>query len=96
MSKVQGYRTTIKPRRPPPAPKGWEGKGVDEAPFSPSTTPPLRGKGVSTYIGHCSDLYRSSARAIVVRMRTNIGSLADQYRFHMHSTIGSHVGPIVE
>ena len=48
-------RTTIHPRRPPPAPKGRERKGVDEAPSSPSATPPLREKGVSTYIGHCSD-----------------------------------------
>ena len=96
MSKVQGYRTTIHPRRPPPLPKRQEEKGVTEAPSSASATPPLREKGVSTYIGHCSDLYRSSARPIVVRMWTNIGSLADQYRFHMHSTIGSHAGPIVE
>lgn len=95
MSKVQGYRTTIHPRRPPPAPKGQEEKGVAEAPSSPSATPPLREKGVSTYIGHCSDLYRSRARPIVVRMRTNIGSLADHYWFHMHSTIGSYVEPIV-
>ena len=34
------------------------------APSSPSATPPLREKGVSTYIGHCSDLYRSSVRPI--------------------------------
>ena len=95
MSKVQGYRTTIHPRRPPPTPKGQEEKGVDEAPYSPSSTPPLREKSVSTYIGHCSDLYRSRARPIVVRMRTNIGSLADHYRFHLHSTIGSYVEPIV-
>ena len=95
MSKLQGYRTTIHPRRPPPTPKEREGKGVAEAPSSPSATPPLREKGVSTYIGHCSDLYRSRARPIVVRMRTNIGSLADHYRFHMHSTIGSYVEPIV-
>ena len=88
-------RTTIQPRRPPPPPKGQEEKGVAEAPSSPSSTPPLRGKGVSTYISHCSDLYRSRARPIVVRMRTNIGSLADHYRFHMHSTIGSYVEPIV-
>lgn len=95
MSKVQGYRTTIHPRRPPPAPKGREGKGVAEAPSSASATPPLREKSVSTYIGHCSDLYRSSARPIVVRMQTNIDSLADHYRFHMHSTIGPHMVPIV-
>lgn len=95
MSKVQGYRTTIHPRRPPPAPKGREEKGVAEAPSSPSSTPPLREQGVSTYISHCSDLYRSSARPIVVRMRTNIGSLVDHYRFHLHSTIGSYVEPIV-
>ena len=74
MSKVQGYRTTIQPRRPPPAPKGREEKGIDKAPSSPSTTPPLREKGVSTYIG----------------------SLADHYRFHLHSTIGPHMVPIVE
>ena len=55
MSKVQGYRTTIPPRRPPPAPKGQEEKGIAEAPTSPSTTPALREKGVSTYIRHCSD-----------------------------------------
>ena len=96
MSKLQGHRTTIHPRRSPPPPKGQEEKGVDEAPSSPSAIPPLREKGVSAYIGHCSDLYRSSARPIVVRMRTNIGSLADHYRFHMHSTIGSHMAPIVE
>ena len=95
MSKLQGYRTTIHPRRPPPTPKEREGKGVAEAPSSPSATPPLREKGVSTYIGHCSDLYRSRARPIVVRMRTNIGSLADHYRFHLHSTIGPHMVPIV-
>ena len=96
MSKVQGSRTTIHPRRTPPPPKGREGKGAAEAPSSPSVTPALREKGVTTYIDHCSDLYRSRARPIVVRMRTNIGSLADQYRFHIHSTIGSHVEPIVE
>ena len=95
MSKVQGYRTTIHPRRPPPPPKGQEVKGATEAPSSPSSTPPLREKGVTTYIDHCSDLYRSRARPIVVRMRTNIDSLADQYRFHMHSTIGLYVAPIV-
>lgn len=95
MSKVQGYRTTIHPRRSPPTPKGQEGKGTDEAPSSPSAPSPLREKGASTYIGHCSDLYRSSARPIVVRMRTNIGSLADHYRFHLHSTIGPHMVPIV-
>ena len=95
MSKVQGYRTTIHPRRPPPAPKGQGEKGAAEAPSSPSATPPLREQGASTYIGHCSDLYRSRARPIVVRMRTNIDSLADQYRFHMHSTIGTTCGPIV-
>jgi len=64
MSKVQGHRTTIHPRRPPPPPKGQEGKGVAEAPSSPSATPPLREKGVTTYIDHCSDLYRSRARPI--------------------------------
>ena len=96
MSKVQGYRTTIHPRRPPPPPKGQEVKGATEAPSSPSSTPPLREKGVTTYIDHCSDLYRSRARPIVVRMRTNIGSLADHYRFHLHSTIGLYVAPIVE
>ena len=64
MSKVQGYRTTIHPRRPPPPPKGREGKGTAEAPSSPSSTPPLREPGASTYIGHCADLYRSRARPI--------------------------------
>ena len=88
-------RTTIPPRRPTPPPKGREGKGAAEAPSSPSVTPPLREKGVSTYIGHCSDLYRSSARPIVVRMQTNIDSLADHYTFHRHSTIGPHMVPIV-
>ena len=88
-------RTTIPPRRPTPPPKGREGKGAAEAPSSPSVTPPLREKGVSTYIGHCSDLYRSRAWPIVVRMRTNIGSLADHYRFHLHSTIGPHMEAIV-
>ena len=58
MSKVQGYRTTIQPRRPPPPPKEQEKRGVAEAPTSPSATPPLREQGASTYIGHCSDLYR--------------------------------------
>ena len=95
MSKIQG-NTYDAPRRPPPPLKGQEGKGVAEALSSPSATPPLREKGVSTYIGHCSDPYRSSARPIVVRMQTNIGSLADHYRFHMHSTIGPHMVPIVE
>ena len=32
-----------------------ERRYVAEAPSSPSATPPLREKGVSTYIGHCSD-----------------------------------------
>ena len=36
---------------------------------------------VRTYIGRCSDLYWSARRAILVRAQTNIGSLADQYRF---------------
>ena len=63
MSKIQG-NTYDAPRRPPPPPKGQEEKGVDEAPYSPSSTPPLREKSVSTYIGHCSDLYRSRARPI--------------------------------
>ena len=64
MSKIQGNTYDAPPRRPPPPPKGQEEKGVDEAPTSPSATPPLREKSVSTYIGHCSDLYRSSARPI--------------------------------
>ena len=78
MSKVQGYRTTIQPRRPPPPPKEQEKRGVAEAPTSPSATPPLREQGASTYIGHCSDLYRFVCGPIVVRMRTNSGSYADQ------------------
>ena len=73
MSKVQGYRTTIHPRRLPPRPKGGEGKGIDEAPSPPYATPPLREQGESTYIGHCSDLYRSNARPIKVHSQTNIG-----------------------
>ncbi len=36
---------------------------------------------IRTYIGRCSDLYWSTLRAILVRARTNIGSLVDQYRF---------------
>ena len=54
-ARYRATRTTIHPLRPPPAPKGREGKGTAEAPSSPSATPPLREKGVSTYIGHCSD-----------------------------------------
>ena len=80
-ARYRATRTKTHPRRPPPLPKRQEEKGVAEAPSSASATPALREKGVSTYIGHCSDLYRSSARPIVVRMRTNIGSLADHYRF---------------
>ena len=64
MSKLQGHRTTIHPRRSPPPLKGQEGKGAAEAPSSPYATPALREKGVTTYIGHCSDLYRSSTRPI--------------------------------
>lgn len=36
---------------------------------------------IRTYIGRCSDLYWSARRAILVSAQTNIGSLADQYRF---------------
>ena len=73
MSKVQGYRTTIQPRRPPHAPKGREGKGVAEAPYSPSSTPPLREKGVSTYIGRARDQYRFVCGPILVHSQTTIG-----------------------
>ena len=70
-------------------------------PYTATTTSQYRVQGnriksALTYIGHCSDLYRSRARPIVVRMRTNIDSLADQYRCPMHSTIGPHMVPIVE
>ena len=94
-ARYRATRTKTHPRRPPPLPKRQEEKGVAEAPSSASATPALREKGVSTYIGHGSDLYRSRARPIVVRMRTNIDSLADHYRFHLHSTIGLYVAPIV-
>ena len=36
---------------------------------------------IRTNIGRCFDLYWSTLRAILVRARTNIGSLVDQYRF---------------
>ena len=42
---------------------------------------------IRTYIGRCSDLYWSTLRAILVCARTNIGSLADQYRFISFTTI---------
>lgn len=39
------------------------------------------GPMIQTHIGRCSDLYWSTLRAILVRARTNIDSLMDQYRF---------------
>ena len=96
-ARYRATRTKTHPRRPPPLPKRQEEKGVAEAPSSASATPALREQGVSTYIGHCSDLYRSSARPIVVRMRTNIGSLVDhsvgfEPAFHYWFVCGTNSG----